>query len=179
VRHIPNIISVIRILLVVPIAIALANQRLELSIMLFAVAALSDAADGFLAKRFGWQSELGAILDPIADKALLATVFVTLSLMKLVPLWLMMAAVARDLIIVTGAAAYRLFIGPLTAHPSLVSKLNTVCQAGFILAVVSRAKFLAPPEWVITWLGALVFATVAVSGIDYVLVYGRRAAAAA
>jgi cardiolipin synthase len=179
VRHIPNIISVIRILLVVPIAIALANQRLELSIMLFAVAALSDAADGFLAKRFGWQSELGAILDPIADKALLATVFVTLSLMKLVPLWLMMAAVARDLIIVTGAAAYRLFIGPLTAHPSLVSKLNTLCQAGFILAVVSRAKFLAPPEWVITWLGALVFATVAVSGIDYVLVYGRRAAAAA
>jgi cardiolipin synthase (CMP-forming) len=165
--------------LVVPIAIALANQRLELCIMLFAVAALSDAADGFLAKRFGWQSELGAILDPIADKALLATVFVTLSLMKLVPPWLMVAAVARDLIIVSGAAAYRLFIGPLTAHPSLVSKLNTLCQAGFILAVVSRAKFLVPPEWLITWLGALVFATVVVSGIDYVLVYGRRAAAAA
>jgi cardiolipin synthase len=91
----------------------------------------------------------------------------------------MVAAVARDLIIVLGAAAYRLFIGPLTAHPSLISKLNTLCQAGFILAVVSRAKFLAPPEWVIIWLGALVFATVAVSGIDYVLVYGRRAAAAA
>ena len=75
-RHIPNIISVIRILLVVPIAIALAHDRLALSILLFGVAALSDAADGFLAKRFGWQSELGAVLDPIADKALLATVFV-------------------------------------------------------------------------------------------------------
>ena len=178
-RHIPNIISVIRILLVVPIAIALAHQRLALSIVLFAVAALSDAADGFLAKRFNWQSELGAVLDPIADKALLATVFVTLSLMKLVPLWLMVAAVARDVIIVSGAAAYRILIGPLTAHPSLISKINTVCQAGFILVVVSRAKFSLPPEWVITWLGALVFATVAVSGIDYVLVYGRRAAAAA
>ena len=69
-RHIPNIISAFRILLVVPIALALADQRLELSILLFAVAALSDAADGFLAKRFGWQSELGAVLDPIADKAL-------------------------------------------------------------------------------------------------------------
>jgi cardiolipin synthase (CMP-forming) len=178
VRHIPNIISVLRILLVVPIAWALANHLLTLSLVLFAVAALSDAADGFLAKRFGWQSELGALLDPIADKALLATVFVTLSLMKLVPLWLMVAAVSRDVVIVSGAAAYRLIIGPLTAHPSLISKINTLCQAGFILMVVSRAKFSLPPAWVITWLGAMVFATVAVSGIDYVLVYGRRAAAA-
>jgi cardiolipin synthase len=178
VRHIPNIISAIRILLVVPIAIALFHERLALSVMLFALAAISDAADGFLAKRFGWQSELGAVLDPIADKLLLATVFVTLSLMKLVPLWLMVAAVARDVIIVSGAAAYRVFIGPLTAHPSFISKINTLCQALFILAVVCRAKFMLPPEWMVTWLGALVFATVAVSGIDYVLVYGRRAAAA-
>jgi cardiolipin synthase len=178
VRHIPNIISVIRILLVVPIAIALFHRQLALSVILFALAAFSDAADGFLAKRFGWQSELGAVLDPIADKLLLATVFVTLSLMRLVPLWLMLAAVSRDVIIVSGAAAYRIIIGPLTAHPSLISKLNTVCQALFILAVVCRAKFLMPPEWTVTWLGALVFATVTVSGIDYVLVYGRRAATA-
>jgi cardiolipin synthase len=176
-RHIPNIISVIRILLVLPIALALAHQRPALSIMLFAIAAISDAADGFLAKRFGWQTELGAVLDPIADKLLLATVFITLSFMKLVPLWLMIAAVARDVIIVSGAAAYRIVIGPLTAHPSVVSKANTLCQAAYILAVVCRVKFLIPSEWVVTWLGALVFATVAVSGIDYVLVYGRRAAA--
>lgn len=177
-RHIPNIISVIRILLVLPIALALGHQLLALSIMLFALAGISDLADGFLAKRFGWQSELGAVLDPIADKLLLATVFIILSIMKLVPLWLMVAAVARDVIIVSGAAAYRLVVGPLTAHPSFVSKCNTLCQAAYILAVVSQAKFLMPPEWVITWLGALVFATVAVSGIDYVLVYGRRAAVA-
>src|SRR5580704_15725418 len=94
VRHIPNIISVIRILLVVPIALALANQRLALSIALFALAAISDAADGFLAKRFGWQSELGAVLDPLADKLLLATVFVALAWLRLIPLWLMLAAVA-------------------------------------------------------------------------------------
>jgi cardiolipin synthase (CMP-forming) len=178
VRHIPNIISVIRILLVLPIALALGHQLLALSIMLFAIAGVSDLADGFLAKRFGWQSELGAVLDPIADKLLLATVFIILSIMKLVPLWLMVAAVARDVIIVSGAAAYRLVVGPLTAHPSFISKSNTLCQAAYILAVVSQAKFLMPPEWVITWLGALVFATVAVSGIDYVLVYGRRAAVA-
>jgi cardiolipin synthase len=178
VRHIPNVISMIRILLVVPIALALEDQRLALSIGLFAIAAASDVADGFLARRFGWKSELGAMLDPIADKLLLAAVFITLSVLKLVPLWLMAAAVARDVIIVFGAAAYRMVRGPLTAHPSLISKINTVCQAAFILAVVSRAKFSVPPEWVATWLGALMFATVAVSGIDYVLVYGKRAAAA-
>jgi cardiolipin synthase (CMP-forming) len=178
VRHIPNIISAIRILLVVPIALALKNQQLALSIFLFGVAAVSDAVDGFLARRFGWQSELGAILDPIADKLLLATAFVTLSFLKLVPLWLMLAAVARDVIIVSGAAAYRIFIGRLTAHPSLISKLNTLCQGAFIVAVLSRAKFSLPSEWLVTWLGALVFATVVVSGFDYVLVYGRRAAAA-
>jgi cardiolipin synthase len=178
VRHIPNIISVLRILLVVPIALALAHERLALAIVLFACAAISDAADGFLARRFRWQSELGGVLDPIADKLLLATAFVTLSYIKLVPLWLMVAAVARDVIIVSGAAAYRVFIGPLTAHPSLISKINTLCQAAYILAVVSLAKFSLPPEWLVTWLGALVFATVVVSCIDYVLVYGRRAATA-
>ena len=88
-RQIPNIITSIRILLVVPTAVALANHRLGVTIALFGVAALSDAADGFLAKRFGWQSELGAVLDPIADKLLMATVFVILAYLKLVPLWLM------------------------------------------------------------------------------------------
>jgi cardiolipin synthase len=179
VRHIPNIISVIRILLVVPIAIALAHQQLALSILLFGIAAVSDAADGYLAKRFGWQSELGGILDPLADKLLLVTGFISLGFLDLVPFWLVVAAVARDVIIVSGAAAYRALIGPLTAHPSRVSKINTVCQAAYILAVVSRAKFAFPPEWVATWLGALVFATVVVSGVDYVMVYGKRAAAAA
>jgi len=168
----------IRILLVLPISLALKDQRLALSIGLFAIAAASDVADGFLARRFGWKSELGAMLDPIADKLLLAAVFITLSVLKLVPLWLMAAAVARDVIIVLGAAAYRMVRGSLAAHPSLISKINTVCQAAFILAVVSRAKFSLPPEWVATWLGGLMFATVAVSGIDYVLVYGKRAAAA-
>jgi cardiolipin synthase (CMP-forming) len=178
-RHIPNIISVIRILLVVPIAIALTHDRLALSILLFAIAAVSDAADGYLAKRFGWQSELGGVLDPLADKLLLVTGFISLGVLDLVPLWLVVAAVARDVIIVSGAAAYRIVIGPLTAHPSFVSKINTLCQAAYILAVVSRAKFSMPPEWVCTGLGALVFATVVVSGIDYVMVYGKRAAAAA
>ncbi len=177
-RHIPNLITLIRILAIVPIAVALMYRRLDLTLMLFAIAALSDALDGFLARRFGWQSELGSILDPIADKLLLATVFISLTVLGLVPLWLMAAALVRDAIIVSGAAAYRLFIGPLTAQPSMVSKINTLCQAAFVLVVVARAAFAQPPFWVEAALGALVFATTVVSGIDYVVTYARRAAAA-
>jgi cardiolipin synthase (CMP-forming) len=174
-RQIPNIISAIRILLVAPIAVALANHQLATTIVLFGAAALSDAADGYLAKRYGWQSELGAVLDPAADKLLMATVFITLAYMKLVPLWLMAAAVARDAIIALGALIYRIWFGPLNVRPSVVSKFNTLCQAAFILAVVGREEFSLPSAWMVTVLGALVFVTVAVSGIDYILIYGRRA----
>ena len=174
-RHIPNVISAIRILLVAPIAVALGDRQLVTTIVLFGVAALSDAADGFLAKRYGWQSELGAVLDPAADKLLLVTLFITLAYMKLVPLWLTAAAVARDVIIVLGALLYRYWFGPLNVRPSVVSKFNTVCQAAFILAVVGREEFSLPPAWVVLVLGALVFVTVVISGVDYILIYGRRA----
>jgi cardiolipin synthase (CMP-forming) len=174
-RQIPNVITSIRILLVAPIAVALAHHQLLTTLVLFGAAALSDAADGYLAKRYSWQTELGAVLDPLADKLLLATVFVTLAYLKLVPLWLMAGVVARDVIIVTGALLFRYCIGPLEVRPSIVSKFNTLCQAAFILAVVGRAEFAAPPAWAVMLLGSLVFVTVAVSGIDYVLIYGRRA----
>jgi cardiolipin synthase len=174
-RQVPNVISSLRIILVIPIALSLLHHQFITTIGLFGVAAVSDAADGFLAKRFGWQSELGAILDPIADKLLLATVFVMLAMLQLVPLWLMATAVARDVIIILGAIAYRVYIGPVEARPSMISKLNTACQAVFILCVIGREQFSLPPAWVIVMFGALTFVTVLISGIDYVLRYGRRA----
>ena len=159
----------------IPIALTLAHHQFITTIGLFGVAAASDAADGFLAKRFGWQSALGAILDPIADKLLLATVFVMLAMLRLVPLWLMATAVARDVIIVLGAIAYRIFIGPIEGRPSMISKLNTMCQAAFIVCVIGREQFSVPASWVAVMLGALTFVTVLISGIDYVMRYGRRA----
>ena len=162
-------------MLVVPIALALLHGELITTIALFGAAAVSDAADGFLAKRFGWQSEVGSVLDPAADKLLLATVFVVLAVLHWVPLWLMAAAVARDFIIVLGAIAYRVSFGPIGARPSAVSKLNTLCQALYILGVVARQEFTAPPAWVVVMLGAFTFVTIAVSGIDYVLRYGKAA----
>jgi cardiolipin synthase len=174
-RHIPNGLTALRILLVVPIALALLHGELITTIALFGAAAVSDAADGFLAKRFGWQSAVGSVLDPGADKLLLATVFVVLAVLHWVPLWFMEAAVARDLIIVSGAIAYRLWFGPIDVRPSAVSKLNTLCQALYILGVVARQEFAAPPAWVVVMFGAFSFVTIAVSGIDYVLRYGEAA----
>ena len=91
----------------------------------------------------------------------------------------MAAAVARDVIIVLGAIAYRVYIGPVEASPSTISKLNTACQAAFILAVIGRAQFDFPDAWMVVLLGALMFVTVVISGIDYVLRYGGEAIAEA
>ena len=175
-RQLPNVITSIRILLVVPIAMALSGHRFVETLWLFGVAAASDGIDGFLAKRFGWQTDLGGLLDPIADKLLLATVFVMLALLGSVPVWLTATVIARDCIIVLGAVAYRITLGPVVARPSRVSKLNTLCQVIFILVVIGTPQFSWPLAWQ-TFLGALVFVTVAVSGLDYVLVYSRLAAA--
>jgi cardiolipin synthase (CMP-forming) len=174
-RQLPNVITSIRILLIVPIAMALSGHRTVETLWLFCVAGASDGIDGFLAKRFGWQTDLGGLLDPVADKLLLATVFVMLALLGSVPVWLTVAVIARDCIIVLGAVAYRIALGPVVARPSRVSKLNTLCQVIFILVVIGTPQFSWPPAWQ-TFLGALVFVTVAVSGLDYVLAYSRLAA---
>ncbi len=159
----------------IPIALALLRGEFLVTLGLFFAAAVSDAADGFLAKRFGWGSTLGGILDPAADKLLLATVFVVLAVLHLVPAWLMVAAVARDVIIVLGAIAYRLCVGPVAARPSVISKLNTLCQALYLLCVMAREQFLQPAAWVVLALGSLTFVTTVISGIDYVLRYGDAA----
>jgi cardiolipin synthase len=174
-RQLPNLMSSIRILLIVPIALALAHHQLVATLWLFGVAAASDGVDGFLARRFGWQTELGGLLDPIADKLMVATVFVMLAILGSVPLWLTTAVIARDCIIVLGAVSYRVLLGPVKGRPSMISKLNTLCQVSFILVVIGEQRFSWPHVWALS-LGALVFVTVVVSGIDYVLVYGRLAA---
>jgi len=174
-RQIPNVITFFRMLLIAPIAVALLHHEQLIALGLFFLAAASDLVDGFIAKRFGWQSALGGVLDPAADKLLLATSFVVLAVIGLVPLWLMATAVARDLIIVGGAVAYRLWLGPVEARPSNLSKLNTLCQALFIVCVIARQQFSQPDAWAIVTLGTLTFLTTAVSGIDYVLRYGKAA----
>jgi cardiolipin synthase len=176
-RYLPNLQCVLRLLLVYPVARAILDERYGVVLTLFAIAAFTDGLDGLLAKRFGWTSEVGKHLDPAADKLLLTTVFVCLSVADLVPWWLTAIVLLRDVVIVAGAGIYRVLFGPVRGDPTLQSKLNTFCQILFCLAVVNAAAFDWPPEPVLMAVGALVFITTAVSGLDYVLIYSRRAAA--
>jgi len=112
----------------------------------------------------------------VADKLLLVTVFVCLSIAGLVPWWLAALVLLRDLVILFGALTYKWVFGPLRGAPTAASKFNTLCQIVFCLAVVARAAFGVVGDAVVTALGALATVSTAVSGIDYTLIYARRAA---
>jgi cardiolipin synthase len=135
--NIPNLITLGRILLVPVIVWAIASGHMAIAFVLFFVAGLSDAVDGFLAKRFNMQSEIGALLDPLADKALLVSIYIALGIGAQVPRWLVILVVSRDIIIVGAVIVSWLLDRPIPMKPLMVSKLNTVAQvvfAGLVLA---------------------------------------------
>lgn len=172
---IPNLITILRILLVPPIVYLLYLGDYDIALLLFLGAGLSDALDGFLAKHYGWMSRLGGLLDPIADKALLMSSYVVLAWVGLIPRWLVVVVVLRDVIIFAGALTYHLWIETLNAEPSVISKLNTVGQILLVVAVIfSQGVTTLPPAWLDT-LVYVVLATTVLSGIDYVWTWGWRA----
>lgn len=172
---IPNLISVLRILLVAPVVLALASERFDLALVLFAVAGISDGLDGYIAKRFGFESRLGSILDPLADKLLLVATYLVLAWLMILPWWLAVAVVSRDLLILVFAVSLHFFIGEYTMEPSLISKFNTVAQITLGLTAVLSAWSHAVPGAAIDWLTLLVLVTTVVSGIDYGWTWGIRA----
>ena len=174
-EQIPNGICVVRLLLTGPIVWLLATGAYEAGLVLFMIAGFSDGLDGFLARRFNWRTEVGAFLDPLADKVLMVSVFATCGATGLLPLWLIAVVILRDVVIVTGTISYRVLIGPLQGSATPVSKLNTVLQLLLITVTLANAATAVLPELVITVLGALVFVTSVVSGLDYVRDGTRRA----
>jgi len=171
----PNAISILRIALIVPILMCILDGSFIWALALFWLAGFSDGVDGYLAKRFNWHTRLGALLDPVADKLLVAGLFVTLAYTGDIPVWLAATVILRDVIIVAGATAYNFLVQPVQGEPTRVSKLNTALQLLFLLFVISRAGFGWPEEISITVLGASVLTTVVISGVDYVWSWSRRA----
>jgi cardiolipin synthase len=171
----PNLISILRIVLVAPVVWALATQQFMLALLLFAVAGISDGLDGFLAKHFHWESRLGSILDPIADKLLLLASFATLSWLGLLPLWLLWLVVARDLIIISGGLAYHYYLGEFDLSPLWSSKINTTLQIALVLLVMIQQQWLQGLDKLVTIGIWLVVASVINSGTEYVVVWGTRA----
>src|SRR5215471_12908949 len=135
--NIPNSLTLARIVLVPLVVWLIITHEMTAAFLLFLAAGMSDAADGFVAKRYKWNTELGAYLDPIADKALLVSIYVTLGLAGQLPAWLVIAVVSRDILIVGAVVLSWMLSRPLSMHPLLISKANTFSQivlAGLVLA---------------------------------------------
>lgn len=139
-KNIPNIITVIRILLVPVTVWLLIAQQFKLAFAVFLFAGASDAVDGFLARRVNARTELGTYLDPLADKALLVSVYGTLGIIKILPAWLVLIVVTRDIMIIGGVMLAWLMEKPFAMKPLFISKANTAAQiilAGFVLGILS------------------------------------------
>jgi cardiolipin synthase len=174
-RDLPNIISALRLVAVIPVVWLLLEHEFGWALVLFAAAGLSDGVDGFLAKHYGWQSRLGGILDPLADKMLLVSCFLVLGSTGLIPVWLVLAVVFRDLVIVGGAVLYQYRVAEVVAAPTWASKLNTVLQLLLVVLVIMDAGPFPLPDTLIETLIWACLVTVVVSGVQYVWVWSRKA----
>ncbi len=138
---IPNFITLGRVILVPVIFYLLVSNETKAAFFVFVLAGVSDGVDGFLAKRFDWTSELGAYLDPLADKLLLVSMFVALGVQGSLPVWLVIAVVSRDIQIVMGVILAWLLGQPVAIHPLLISKVNTTAQIVLAATVLADEGF--------------------------------------
>ena len=173
-KHLPNLITLARMALIPWIALALFEARYADAFVLFALAAFSDGVDGFLARRFGWQSRLGAILDPLADKGMILAATLALVLADLLPAWLLALTLTRDISIVALATHYNFFVRQgFVPRPSMLGKLHTVLEATLILVVILEAW----QGWGLEGLRDILLVVVAlstvVSAVDYYRQYRR------
>jgi len=176
----PNVITVVRIAMIVPTAWLLWQSHYIEALVLTTLAGASDAVDGWLARRFNAVSQLGAALDPVADKLLVAVLFVIFAVQGHLPVWLAVIVLGRDLVIMTGATVYRLLFGHIEFAPTLVSKANTALQIVTALAtlvwlcdlgVLSELTGVLLDPW-----GFYVLALLSlISGADYVITWSLRA----
>jgi len=175
----PNAISIMRIFLILPILALFVFGEFGWALVLFIIAGLSDGVDGYIAKRYGWQSRLGGFLDPAGDKLLVAWSFGTLAYLGHVPVWLAVVVIFRDVVIVAGSFLYHYLVTRLEGEPTRISKLNTALELMYLGFVMLQAGFGVPPEITTTMLGAAVLVTVVISGYDYVSNWIRSALARA
>ena len=163
--NIPNFITLARIISVPVIFWALLSGQGRVAFVVFLCAGVSDAVDGFLAKRFGWRTELGAYLDPLADKLLIVSIFIALGVRNELPLWLVIAVVSRDILIIAAVLLAWLLDQPISIKPLSLSKANTVAQILLAAVVLADGAFglgLTAARGMLVWLtGALTLISLA------------------
>lgn len=139
--NIPNFITLARVLSVPVIFYLLINDNSRAAFYVFVLAGVSDAVDGYLAKRFNWTTELGAYLDPLADKALIVSIYIALGVSREIPLWLVIAVVSRDILILLAVLLSWLLDHPVRIKPLNLSKLNTLAQIVLAATVLADDAF--------------------------------------
>jgi len=154
---IPNLITLARLLLAPLVVLMIASQRFAEAFLIFVVAGISDAVDGFIAKRFDLRTELGAYLDPLADKALLVSIYVALAISDVLPAAIAILVVSRDLMILAAVVVSWLLDNPVAIRPVLVSKINTTAQialAALVLGAKAYGLSPVPGQDIAVWLVA-------------------------
>lgn len=174
-RQLPNAITGLRLAMAPVLPWLLVTGRYRAALVVALAAGVSDALDGLLAKRFGWQSRLGSLLDPIADKLMLGLAMLGLAWVAMLPSWLVGLVLARDLVIVAGAAAWWRLAGPFDGQPSLLSKLTTALQVALVLLCLAELSGLSLPIQARIQMVVAVGLLTLLSGLDYVIRYGVRA----
>ena len=174
-RHLPNALTIARLLMAVPIAALVVADESIAAMALFIAAGASDGVDGWLAKRYGWQSQLGGWLDPLADKALVLSVCTALMLHGDLPQWLFALIAIRDLVIVSGAVAFHFSFAPLHAAPTILGKLTTLAMLLLVVTLLWRNVSGDVAVWLVDGLIYVCTALLLTSGIDYVRRWSAKA----
>lgn len=175
-RFIPNFITMLRFAAVPLLVWWLFDGQFYNALLLCLLMGLSDALDGYLARTFNWKTTLGAYLDPAADKVMLISAYVTLGALDLLPHWLVLAVIMRDVVLLSGALSYVTSTRRLEIQPSLISKFNTFVQLILVLAVVYSQIYVLPVVVIQTLIG-LTFLTTIASAYDYLVEERTRRAA--
>lgn len=171
----PNLLTVARLLAVAPLIWCLLSGRFNLALGLAVFAGISDALDGWLARRYGWQSRFGGFADPLADKLLMVGTYVTLAWLGELPWWLIIIVAVRDLVIVIGGAIYHFRFEPVTAEPTQWSRFNTFCQVLLMWYVLLRLVGVPLPVLPEQALIGLVAVLTGTTLAQYVLIWSLRA----
>lgn len=174
-RQIPNILTTLRLLLAVPIALLITQQQFSAVLWLAFVAGVSDGLDGWLARKWHCQSRYGAVVDPLSDKAMLVGAYLSFAVIGLIPWWLAWLVLGRDVLIVVGALAYHGLFGRYEMAPSIWGKASTLVQISFALLLIAAQVWpVGPPSLLLPGLWLLVGLAV-ISGGHYLLLWGGKA----
>lgn len=171
-RHLPNILCILRLTLAPIVAAAIVGARFEEALALFWLAGVTDFADGYLARRFQWQSRLGGLIDPLADKALMAFTFVAMGAAGVIPWWLVALVFGRDLVILSGSALVASRTSIREFPPTWAGKVSTTVQILSVLVLLAVSAGWMAAWWGPVAVGATAAGTV-VSGVGYVRIGWR------